>query len=124
LSQRRKSDQRRERVGLLPSNSLQIPCNREFYREFCRLRPFFAIFGQNIPAIPVSCSEIPYAGEQGIFSGLTGNFWLVTGNNREFAKAAVIARRPGQFDRNLLQEARSVAAALPVQYCQLLLDYR
>jgi hypothetical protein len=74
-------------VALLPANSLQIPYNREFNREFCTFHPFWRKNGRISPAISASYSEIPYAGEQGIFSTRTGNFSPEQGINREFAKA-------------------------------------
>jgi hypothetical protein len=78
-------------VALLPANSLQnslqIPCNREFNREFCTFHPFWRQNGRISPAISADYGEIPYAGEQGIFSTRTGNFSPEQGINREFAKA-------------------------------------
>src|SRR5580658_2593039 len=60
-----------------------IPCNREFNREFCTFHPFWRQNGRISPAISASYSEIPYAGEQGIFSTRTGNFSPEQGINRE-----------------------------------------
>jgi hypothetical protein len=41
----------------------------------------------NSPSISEPCREIPYATEQGIFARVTGNFFAVTGKNREFAQS-------------------------------------
>jgi hypothetical protein len=46
-----------------------------------------AFFGGNSPAISECFSEIPYAKEQGIFARVTGNYFAITGKNREFAHA-------------------------------------
>jgi hypothetical protein len=70
----------------LPSNSLQNSLQQGILQGILQIAAIFAVFGQNTPAIPESCSEIPYAGEQGIFAGLAGNFCReqgITGNLRE-----------------------------------------
>jgi hypothetical protein len=43
-----------------------------------------AIFEPNPRAHSRACSKIPYATEQGIFGGITGNFFQRTGNSRQF----------------------------------------
>ena len=51
----------------------KFPDNRAINREFCRFRPSCTIFAPSRRANSVACSQIPYAMEQGIFGGLTGN---------------------------------------------------
>jgi len=56
-----------------PVSKLKFPANREINREFCRFRLSCTIFAPNRQANSVACSKIPYAKEQGIFGGVTGN---------------------------------------------------
>jgi hypothetical protein len=56
-----------------PVSKLKFPANREINREFCRFRLSCTIFAPNRQANSVACSKIPYAKEQGIFRGVTGN---------------------------------------------------
>src|SRR2546421_3940506 len=54
--------------------------NREINREFRKFRASAAISTSNQRANSKSCSQIPYATEQGIFAAITGNFFGITGN--------------------------------------------
>ena len=58
----------------------KFPANREKNREFHQIRSRDAIFNANTRAKSETCREIPYATEQGIFCGGTGNLNPRTGN--------------------------------------------
>jgi hypothetical protein len=71
-------------------STFKFPANREKNREFCRIRPSDAIFEPNPRADSIACGKIPYATEQGIFSGVAGNFFQRTGTlspSRAYARA-------------------------------------
>jgi hypothetical protein len=66
-----------DRTGL----QLKFPANREINREFCRFRPSCPIFhAQSASEFSGLQLKFPYATEQGIFGGLTGNSLERTGN--------------------------------------------
>jgi hypothetical protein len=69
-----------EAVPLEPVSTSKFPANREINREICRFGHFLGIFRSNQRADSTAYSQIPYATEQGIFGGLTGNFSEGTGN--------------------------------------------
>jgi hypothetical protein len=63
--------------------------NREINREFRKFRASAAISTSNQRANSKSCSQIPYATEQGIFAAITGNFFGITGKfNRASRESA------------------------------------
>src|SRR5712692_817206 len=66
-----------------PVSRVKFPANRENNREFFNFGPNFAILVSNRRATSMACREIPYATEQGIFGGITGNFFQGTGNFRK-----------------------------------------
>jgi hypothetical protein len=66
-------------TGLQP----KFPDNREFNREFFDFGPFWAILAPNRRANSDGYNKIPYAAEQGIFSGGTGNVWGEQGISAE-----------------------------------------
>ena len=49
-----------------PVSAGKFSANRENNREFCRIRPYRAIFARRQPANSMACREIAYATEQGI----------------------------------------------------------
>jgi hypothetical protein len=53
-------------VTVEPVSTPKFPANREINREFCRIRPLSAILKADTRANSETCSEIPYATEQGI----------------------------------------------------------
>jgi hypothetical protein len=53
-------------VAFEPVSTPKFPANREKNREFCRIRPLNAILKANTRASSETCSEIPYATEQGL----------------------------------------------------------
>src|SRR6266566_2326866 len=63
--------------------------NREINREFRKFRASAATSTSNQVANSKSCSQIPYATEQGIFAAITGNFFGITGNLIERAAKAL-----------------------------------
>ena len=63
------------RTGL----GVKFPANREINREFCDFRPIGAVLVANQRANSISCSEIPYTTEQGIFWHVTGKHFELTG---------------------------------------------
>src|SRR5712692_10690292 len=68
-------------VRCAPVSAAKFPENRENNREFFNFGPNFAILASNRRATSMACREIPYATEQGIFGGITGNFFQGTGNS-------------------------------------------
>ena len=52
-------------VTFEPVSTPKFPANREKNREFCRIRPLSAILKADTRASSETCSEIPYATEQG-----------------------------------------------------------
>ena len=56
-----------------PVSIPKFPANREKNREFRQIRPLCEILKANTRAISKAFSQIPYATEQGIISGGTGN---------------------------------------------------
>ena len=69
-------------VPIGPVSNPEFPANREINREFCRFRRSAAILASSRQANSMTCNEIPYATEQGILGGITGNFFQGTGNFR------------------------------------------
>ena len=67
-------------VAVEPVSTVKFPANREINREFCRFRRSAAVLASSRRANSMTCIEIPYVTEQGIFGGLTGNFFQRTGN--------------------------------------------
>ena len=65
-----------------PSPPSKFPANREINREFCGFGHSAANFASNQRGDSAAYGQIPYATEQGIFGGLTGNFFQRTGNFR------------------------------------------
>ena len=65
-----------------PVSAVEFPANREINREFRRFRPSAAILASNRSCDSMACRQIPYANEQGMFGGITGNFFQRTGNSR------------------------------------------
>jgi hypothetical protein len=53
-------------VQIGPVSNPEFPDNREINREFCRFRPTSVIFAPRRRANSITCSQIPYATEQGI----------------------------------------------------------
>src|SRR5450759_2512675 len=85
------------------------PANREINREFCRFRRSAAVLASSRRANSMTCIEIPYVTEQGIFGGLTGNFFQRTGNSHARTGNSRLARRQAnQRD----DEMRAVGAPL------------
>ena len=76
--------------------------NREFNREFRKFRASAAISASNQRANSKSCSQIPYATEQGIFAAITGNFFGITGNLIERAAKALSCCRGVELARPLM----------------------
>ena len=72
----------------------KFPANREINREFRKFRASAAISTSNQRANSKSCSQIPYATEQGIFAAITGNFFGITGNLIERAGKALKMHSP------------------------------
>ena len=69
-------------VRIEPVSASKFPASREKNREFCGFRPSAAILASNRSSDSMACRQIPYATEQGIFGGITGNFFQRTGNSR------------------------------------------
>src|SRR6266536_2655071 len=61
-------------VGCQPVSNPNSLLNREINREFCRFRRSAAILASSRRANSKTCSEIPYAMEQGILFQRTGEF--------------------------------------------------
>jgi hypothetical protein len=55
-------------VPIEPVSTPKFAANREKNREFCRIRALVAILIADTRANSATCSEIPYATEQGIFA--------------------------------------------------------
>src|SRR5207244_6370994 len=101
------------RIHLAPSVNQQLSrvfvesrYNREINREFRKFRASAAISTSNQRANSKSCSQIPYATEQGIFAAITGNFFGITGNLIEASSESA----------ELLSDGR-IRPALDVTYC-------
>jgi hypothetical protein len=71
------------RIPPQPVSNPKFPDNREFNREFFDFGPFCAILAPNRRANSDGYNKIPYAAEQGIFSGGTGNVWGEQGISAE-----------------------------------------
>jgi hypothetical protein len=69
-------------VSCEPVSAPNFPANREFNREFRRIRPSTAIFVSDQPARSIGCSQIPYAMKQGILKCISGNFYRGRGKMR------------------------------------------
>jgi len=92
------------------SSPHQFPANREINREFRKFRASAAISTSNQRANSKSCSQIPYAAEQGIFAAITGNFFGITGNLIEPAAKALSCCRNVELARPLMSTPGTSAA--------------
>jgi hypothetical protein len=60
-------------VAIEPVSIAGFPAYREIYREFLESRDPVCVIGHKRYRISITCDEIPYSMEQGIFPTATGN---------------------------------------------------